>query len=201
MAVHWNNHLMCAVDVETTGLDADKHEIWQIAIVPLKSDLTIRKDIPPFYMDLQPQKPPETFEPQAIRMNKEKVLKAIERGIDPYKAADYFDDWFQKLNLPMYKKILPLAHNWPFENRFLHAWLGSFNMDQFFFGYRDTMVLANVINDIADMRNEPWPFAKVSLGYMCSTLKIENLDPHDALGDAVACAEVYRTLVRRYRLV
>jgi DNA polymerase III epsilon subunit-like protein len=99
------------------------------------------------------------------------------------------------------KKILPLAHNWPFEAAFMRKWLGTRTFEDFCFGYRDTMALANALNDIADFANDPWPFPKVSLTYLCSQLKVENTNPHDALGDAVATAECYRRLVTRYRVV
>ena len=74
------------------------------------------------------------------------------------------------------------------------------SFDAFFFGYRDTMTVANMLNDIADMHNEPWPFPKVSLKYVCSQLGVENDRPHDAMGDARACAKCYRRMVTRYKI-
>lgn len=151
-------------------------------------------------MELQPETPPHTWEPDAVRMAKTDLVNLWENGLDSTKVADLFDEWFQKLNLPWQKKILPLAHNWPFEQAFLTRWLGWMSFDAFFFGFRDTMTVANMLNDIADMHNEAWPFPKVSLRYLCSQLGVENMNPHDALGDAVACAECYRHLVTRYKI-
>jgi DNA polymerase III epsilon subunit-like protein len=38
----------------------------------------------------------------------------------------------------------------------------------------------------------------VSLGSMCRKLNITNTNPHDALADCIAEAEVYRTLLRMF---
>lgn len=35
---------------------------------------------------------------------------------------------------------------------------------------------------------------------VCNRRAVENLNPHDALGDAVATAECYRRLVSRYQI-
>lgn len=200
MSTHWNHHALCSIDIETTGLDAAKHEIIPIAVLPLKPDLTPRTDVIPFYVEIAPQNDRSTFEPGAFRVNKLDIDHLIDTGLDPYRVADRFDEWFQGLGLPFKKKILPLAHNWPFEASFLTRSLGWMSFDDFFFGYRDTMTVANLLNDIADMNNEPWPFPKVSLTYLCSQLKVENENPHDALGDAKATAECYRRLVTRYKI-
>jgi DNA polymerase III epsilon subunit-like protein len=198
-AVHWNHNLICAVDVETTGTDPQKHEIIQIALVPLAPDLTPRKDVLPFYTEIAPMHP-EWADPEAMRVCKLDVDKLLETAMDQWRVADLFEEWFERLNLPWRKQILPLAHNFPFEAGFLRAWLGSLSYEHFFFGYRDTMTIANMLNDIADMNNEPRPFPKVSLTYLCSQLMVENRNPHDALGDAVATAECYKKLVTRYRI-
>ena len=63
-----------------------------------------------------------------MRMAKVDLHKLFDTGLDPYKAADLFDEWFQKLGLPFGKKILPLAHNWPFEQAFLSRWLGQMSL-------------------------------------------------------------------------
>jgi DNA polymerase III epsilon subunit-like protein len=201
-AVHHNGNILCAIDTETTGLKPGYHEIWQVAVVPLKSDLTVNTSILPFYTEIVPNHP-ERIEPDArkvCKLDDARLERLIREGIDCWRAADLLDEWFQRLNLGFRKQIIPLAHNWPHDAAFLLDWLGHASFNAFFFGHRDTLAVANMLNDIADMNNEPWPFPKVGLKYLCSQMKVENTNPHDALGDAVATAECYRRLVTRYKI-
>lgn len=144
---------------------------------------------------------PERAEKGAFRVNKLNPYVLRETAVDQWRGAELFEEWLPKLQLPFGKKILPLAHNWPFEAGFLRKWLGSRAFDEFFFGFRDTMALCNMLNDMADMQNLQWPFPKVNLEYVATTLRIENPNPHDALGDAVTTAHVYRVLMTKYRVV
>ena len=40
------------------------------------------------------------------------------------KVQDLLVEWWEKLDLPLGKTLVPLAHNWAFEAGFLRAWLG-----------------------------------------------------------------------------
>lgn len=199
-AVHWNSNLLCVIDIETSGKDPTRHDILQIAVLPLKANLKPDTDIGAFYMDMQPVKPEKYIEADAMNCNKLDWHHLRDTAMDPWKVSELFDEWWQGLKLPFRKTIIPIAHNWPFESGFLHDWLGAAAMQDFFFQFRDTMALANSINDMADMRNEAYPFPKTGLGYMCSQLKIENHKPHDALADCMATAELYRRLVTEYTI-
>jgi len=39
-------------------------------------------------------------------------------------VRDLFVEWFERLDLPFKKSLVPMAHNWAFESSFLKAWLG-----------------------------------------------------------------------------
>lgn len=59
------------------------------------------------------------------------------------KVADLLVEWFEKLELPFKRSLIPLAHNWAFESSFLKAWLGVDLVDQVFHSHaRDTMLYA-----------------------------------------------------------
>lgn len=199
MATHWNGHQLCAIDVETTGLDPKLNEIIQICILPLQSNLEPRTDISPFYVDIAPQKSSEHWQKEALNTHGIDMVKLCATGLDPWTIADRFEHWFESLALPFKKKILPLAHNWPFEYKFLLEWLGEKTVNDLFWQYRDTMALANSVNDMADFANEPWPYPKTGLSYLCSQLKVENRRQHDALEDCIATAEVYKKLVTKHK--
>lgn len=195
--IHNNGNLMCAVDVETTGTDWRQHDIWQICVLPLDSQLKPYTQIMPFYTELQPRRP-ETAEANAIK--RDQLAKACLKGLDYFVAADLFDEWFQKLNLPFNKRIMVLAQNWVFDRSFLIDWLGLKAFDLYFDArYRDTMSTALYLNDWADFHAEQVPYPKVNLRYLASQLRIEYTNPHDAMEDCRVTAEVYRQMILHHR--
>ena len=198
--MHLNGHLLCAVDVETTGLIPTIHDIATVCIMPLNEQLLPSREIIPFNMMLQPKRP-ENVDPEALNKCRLKLSDLILNGFDAWKAADLFDEWFEKLRLPGGKKIAPLAHNWPFDRSFIIDWLGNLNYEgRFYHRYRDPMVIANYMNDLADLRGETYPYPKLELPYLISQMKIELPGQlHDAMIDCVAVAEVYKQLIYRHR--
>ncbi len=195
---HMNHNLLCAVDVETTGFDPKRHEIIQICVLPLDSNIQPLKEYMPFYIDLKPNRV-ENIDPEAIEINKSRLAKLILAGLDQDCAVDLFYNWFQKLNLGQKKKIVPLAHNWPFDRSFIINWLGHTMFDEcFHFHYRDTMANTLYCNDRADFNNEKCPYPKHGLKYLATTLGVdyEEHKLHDAMADCIVTAEVYRRLMK-----
>jgi DNA polymerase III epsilon subunit-like protein len=196
--MHLNGNILCAVDVETTGLQAGYHDIAQICILPLNEQYLPSREIIPFNMNLSPKRP-ENADQEALKKCKLKLADLILEGMDPHRAADLFEEWFEKLKLPGGKKIAPLAHNWPFDRGYLIDWLGPKNFeDRFYHRYRDPMVIGNFCNDLADLRGEQYFYQKLELPYLVSLLHVEAPGRlHDALNDCVAVAEVYKRMLHR----
>jgi len=196
--VHLNGNQLCAVDVETTGLRPGYHEIYQVAILPLDSNIKPCKGILPFYLDLQILYP-EHIDKQAVKMSKLEFAKRQQRAIEPFTAADLLDDWFDRLDLPLYKRICPLAQNFPFDKSFLMAWLGDASYEHLFSPlYRDSMTAAIFHSDLADFHSDKITFVQYNLQYLCQKLDVKNQKAHDALQDCIATAEVYRRLLLTY---
>jgi DNA polymerase III epsilon subunit-like protein len=196
--IHLNGNLFCAVDTETTGLDPEKNSIIELCILPLKADYSINKSIIPFNMQMQPI-PGKIVDREAMQINKISLTKLLTTCLDAYKVADMLVEWFEKLGLPQYKRIVPIAQNWPFDRAFLISWLGVKTYELLFDRhYRDTMTLALSMNDISDMRCEKIPFPKVNLSFLAKRFGVENPDPHRALGDCVTTAQVYKHLLKYY---
>src|SRR5690606_8392173 len=82
------------------GLNPLIHEIWQIAILPLDSNLDPRKDVIPFYIQMRPHNI-DTIDKTII--NRAGILNAIKNGHDPSKAIDLLENWIKKLELPYHK--------------------------------------------------------------------------------------------------
>lgn len=191
--LHLNGNLLCAIDVETTGTDPTKHDIVQICILPLDSQIKPHKTIIPFYMEMQPRQP-DNIDWSAMAINR--MSKIMLNGIEAYRAADLLEEWFEKLKLGNHKRISPLAQNWVFDKAFIENWLGPKMFSYIFDGrYRDTMPAALYANDKAFFMGESYPYQKVNLAFLASTLKVEQDRAHDAMSDCATTAEVYRRML------
>lgn len=194
--IHLNGNMLCVVDIEATGLHARFDSILQICVLPLDSQLKPLKKVVPFYMMLKPLYMENCGQERQLGCSRQFLCDAVNTGLDPMSAADLFGEWFNKLKLAPGKRICPLAQNWSFDREFIVDWLGYENFNFHFDArYRDTMAAALYLNDRADAHVEQIPFPKVNLRYMTTTLGIDHQRAHDALGDCLATAEVYRQLV------
>lgn len=199
---HLNGNILCAIDVETSGTVPGFHDLLQIAILPLDYKLDVWKTIPPFYMEIQPKRPENyglkcSWSDEVVaKKNRQLMTHAQVNGMEPYKAADMFDEWFSKLNLGYEKKVAPLASNWPFDRGFIMDWLGQESFEQYFDPrFRDTQCCACFANDRADFRNEPFPYNKVSLKWLARVYSVDYSRAHDALQDCFITAQVYKRMV------
>ena len=199
---HLNGDILCCIDVETSGEIPGFHDLLQICILPLDYKLDVWDNFPPFYMEIQPKRP-ENYgkattwnDEEVARKNRQLMAHAQVNGMEAYRAADLFDEWFQKLGLGYQKKIAPLAHNWPFDRGFVIDWLGNETFKQCFDPrYRDPMAVATYLTDRADFRTEPYPFNKVNLPWLAKQYHIDHSRAHDALADCYTTAQVYKRLV------
>lgn len=195
-APHMNGNLLCAIDFETTGADVDRHEIIQLAIVPLDDQFNPIKSLKPFYTTIAPMRP-ETADVGASAVHGLSIDDLILHSPSQDRAADMLVEWYDRLDLAFDRRIVPLAHNWAFECRFLFRWLGHEQTNRMFLSTaRDPMVVATSHNDIAYLRGTRPPYDRVSNGWLCSHFGIENAHAHDALSDCYATAKVYRRLLQ-----
>lgn len=194
--VHLNGKLMAAIDFETTGLVAGWNEIIQIAVLPLDANLQPNPDLRPFYHNISPKFPERQGEGGAGNVHGLNLNDLMLNAPSSEKVADLLVDWWERLDLPATKCLVPLAHNWAFESSFGKAWLGDDLFNQIFHSHaRDGMLLAGSMNDRAAFAGEPVPFPRVGLLALCKQLGVVNENPHDALSDSIAEAKVYRGLL------
>lgn len=195
---HLTGSLLAAIDFETTGRRPGYHEIIQIAILPLDQELQPTDQAPTFYLNIRPEHP-ERCERGAVYVHGIDMDMLRLHAPSQDRAIDLLCDWFNKLDLPQNRVIVPLAHNWAFESAFLKGWLGPDLVDQMFHSHgRDSMTLAAAINDRAFFRGEPLVFKKLGLVPLCEQLGIAYENAHDALADCQAAAELYRRLLQTY---
>ena len=194
-----NNHVLAAVDVETTGRLPGHHEIIQIAVVPLDAEFEPIVGVLPFYINMAPDYPERAEKTaQVVHGLNLEILK--NEALNQVAGADLFCQWFEDLNLPLNKRLIPLAHNWAFESPFLKHWLGIKTNDEIFMGTaRDTMLYAAGLIDWYGTKAEKLPFYGLSLPNLCKIHGItQKGKSHDALNDALACATLYKILLRDY---
>ena len=192
---HLAGNVLAAIDFETTGRRPGFHEIIQIAILPLDHNLQPHPDIPTFYLGIRPDYP-ERCEKGAFAVHGIDVDLLMLHAPSQDRAVDLLCEWFNKLDLPVNRVVIPLAHNWPFESAFIKGWLGVELVDQMFHSHaRDSMLLAGSLNDKAFFIGEEIPFPRLGLVPLCKQFGIPYENAHDALADCMAAAELYRQLL------
>jgi DNA polymerase III epsilon subunit-like protein len=193
---HNNGNVIAAVDFETTGTRAGYHEPIQIAIVPLNSDLRPIPGIVPFYHEIRPYFP-ERADPLATRVHGLDLDRLAVEAPEPGDVEVLLIEWWNRLELPFERRLIPLAHNWPFELSFFRAWLGTALTEALFTALpRDSMTYALGLNDKCFFRGQKALFPYVGLGDLCNHFGVVNTKPHDSLADSIAEAEVYRHLLQ-----
>ena len=199
--IYTNSHQLCVIDVETTGIDPSKHEIVEICFLPLGMDLEIQTEPVPFTCLIKPDRP-DDIDWDAFNANAVDFQKLMNEGLDKWTAVDLFMSWVEGLRLPPNKRILPIAHNWPFDSGFVKEWLCPITYFELIDGRaRDTLSICQYINDSFAMRHEQVPFPKTNLSYVASQLKIPHDNAHCALDDCVVTAKVLQKLIQKYQVM
>lgn len=205
---HLNGDIICAIDCETTGLDVNFHEIWELAIIPLDRDLNVLKvsnngrRILPLDMLIKPEYP-DRIDPELLRRRHADLTRAITTGFDCDQASGLLEEWVDKLDLPEGKfqgrrRIIPLGQNYRFDKDMITAWLGE-DLYKYMFShlYRDTMTVALFLDDNAGMYADKVPYGKYSLSWLANQHNIKIERAHRALDDAHATAKIYKKMSLR----
>ncbi len=95
-----------SVDLETTGRRPGHHEIIQIACVPLGPDFKPAQGLMPFYTEIKPNYP-ERAEKQAQFRHNIPMEQLLLHAPDQDKVKDLFVEWFERLDLPFKKSLVP----------------------------------------------------------------------------------------------
>lgn len=195
--------VICAVDIETTGMDWSKHQILQVAIVPLDSGFNVCHDM---IIDIRIRAGRGEIDPKAMEIHK----------LDPNEGIDEYDfPVFLKRKMYVFgiDKIEPLGCFYDnFDYPFLadaidrhEEQVGTYR-DLFSSLSRDVMKLAQSINDRYTANGHQPLFrpyygadgkehSGLSLKDICKTLEIAHSWPHDAVEDAIAAARAYKALL------
>jgi DNA polymerase III epsilon subunit-like protein len=195
-----NQAMLAVIDIMTTGSNPKQDSMVQICILPLNSEIKPHKGILPYYVDLIPKRPESIdWENLPRYITRDTIFKCMNRGVDPYIAADRFELWFEKIKLKHGKKLHILTHDWIDKQAFLKDWLClSSYYDIFDYRYRDLVSAALFANDLADFHCTQIPYPKQNLAFLCSELKVEHeRSMKDTLQNCISIAEIYRRMLRR----
>lgn len=201
---HLNGNLLCAIDVETTGFIPGHHEVYEIAIIPLDCNFKPNKAYKPLNISVIPDHADRIdWGGMSLCGNKKRLEEVLVNGLFYEAATNLIDRWFGSLQL-INKRIAPLTHNGVFDLSHLQAFLGNAAYSSMINAseVRDTMYLARMLNDLADLKIQNFPYAKVDLKFLCSCLKIDSEKygkRHSAFVDAILTAEVYETMMRNLK--
>lgn len=177
-------HRLAFIDVETTGLNPDRHELIQIGIVLAdqiwnghKVEL---KHIDEIELKIKPERIADA-DPQALRVN----------GYTPA-------EWIFAYSLPEAMKIFAdktkdcifVAHNACFDYLFIDKALHVTNTENLMHFYKiDTLSVAYArLGARGDIE-------KYSLSALCDIFGIKNSNAHTALADAHATYELFPKLI------
>ena len=198
--VHLNGNLLAAIDVKTTGQDSTAHEIYEIGIIPVDSFLVRRHDKMPLDLLIKPNYP-EKIDWNFLEKHRcaTQIKNAIAEGHPKHVARMLFQRWLEDLKLPERKLIAPLGYNYSHESRFLRCWLGHLSYGLIFddLELRDVRVIANFMNELADIRGAPYPFRKKAFSELANTLGVfkDYGRVRSALHDAAITADIYRAQI------
>jgi hypothetical protein len=197
-AEHLNNDILCAIDIITSGPNPSEHDVLEICILPLNSEIKYSKRYAPLILQVKPRFPEAADERWMSRKVREKIPFYINKGMSYYQTATFFDSWFEKLERRFNKKIQPLAYDFSKTTPFLIDLLGFETYTQCFdFRTRSLLTLALAANDRADMKSQPYPIQKMTMNYLEDTYKIDRQasNRRDPLDNALTYAKLYKHML------
>ncbi|MFT2722392.1 exonuclease domain-containing protein [Deinococcus sp. A31D244] len=168
------------VDVETGGLDPNRHGLLSIGLVYWNDGLICDNKI--IFVDPEDK----LIDDSAISVNGINMQKHILIALKKDKVIKEFSDFVAKCS----EKPLLGGHNTPFDAQFLNTY-GIELRDYFQYGFVDTKSIARAMIHAGILRNE-----STSLVSLCKHFGIDIENPHEALSDAIATAKLYNSLLK-----
>ena len=188
-------NVICAVDIETAGLDPFRDEILQLAIVPLSAINFQLSAIQPLNIRIK------ALMPEKMSAEVRKIT-----GLDPYEGLNLLDarqavkEWLRENNI---EKIIPVGHNYTrFDGPFLRN-SQAVNYDEAFSHHElDTLIIARFANKLCEFRRMEKRFSCLKLMNLAADLRVSQTDacskPHDALSDTTVAGEIFFKLLELF---
>lgn len=178
------------IDTETTGLKANYHEMTEIGIIRCEDRVQLWRQIKCDY--------PERANFDALAITK-KTMSDLERGVEAATAVEECEKFFAEDGLtPAHRCII--AHNAPFDRKFLHALWEQLGREFPAHLWLDTMSLTREFLKVsgieADHKAKGLKKPSVNLHASCDWVGIKKLsDAHNAKVDSRNTYLLHRSLV------
>lgn len=174
------------IDTETTGLKANYHEMTEIGIIRCEDRVQLWRQIKCVY--------PERANFDALAITK-KTMADLERGMDNSQVVDECEKFFGEDGLtPAHRCIV--AHNAPFDRKFLHALWEQLGKEFPAHLWLDTMSLTR---EYAKQVGLVKP--KVNLHASCDIVGIKKIsEAHNAKVDSRNTYLLHRNLVEEKKV-
>lgn len=174
------------IDTETTGLKADYHEMTEVGIIRCTDRVQLWRQI----KCVNPER--ANFDALAIT---KKTMGDLERGFDRAAVIDECEKFFAEDGLTAAHRCI-VAHNAPFDRKFLHALWGSCNKEFPAHLWLDTMALTR---EWAKKNGIVKP--KVNLHASCDLMGIKKIsEAHNAKVDSRNTYLLHRNLVEEKKV-
>ena len=184
--------IFCMLDTETTGLDAKRHEIIQVAAILCNKQLV---EIGRTAFKIKPQFI-ERASPKALEVNGYSPT-TWKTGFSSHKIAFIKLNDFFKHFVDDDKQLIMIGQNVKFDYEFLKE--GYNNAGIVFPFSEETLDLIMVAKIWSAAKNVK--LKKYSLGYLAEFTKQHNNNPHDAESDAEVSLDVLRWFVEDLKKV
>lgn len=173
-------------DTETTGLKSNYHEMTEIGIIRAKDRIQIHRCIKCEY--------PERANFDALMITK-KTMADLGRGYDKLTVVQECNNFFNEDGATPAHRVI-VAHNAPFDRRFLHALWESVGLEFPAHLWLDTVPL---VKEYAKKIGLIKP--KVNLHAACDIVGIDKIsDMHNAKVDSRNCFLLHRNLVEEKKI-
>jgi DNA polymerase III subunit epsilon len=180
-----SDYTICAIDTETSGLDPRLHEVLSLCIMPVNDQL----DDLGIALNLR-IKAVNPVDPKAISLNH--LDSTV--GFTKSEAWTRIKEWRKKYGIV---KIIPLGHNIAFDIMFLKTLMPNISdfQDIFHYRFKDSMILAQIINDVYYRTNHIKYFQSVGLEKVSDKLGIPNSTAHSSESDARTSLLCYKKMI------
>lgn len=172
-----------AVDIETTGFNQSKNDIIQLAAVLMDNDFNIIKEFNEFMKPVYPQYWSVKAE-KIHRISIEKAMQFQDRRLALIKLMHLVKEYID---------LFPLAFIYHGKGGFDYRFLKDKFISEGLVSKFEMMFNSDQVESTVEMASKYLFSEDYKLSTLCKKFNIE-LNHHDALSDARACALIYREL-------